>query len=407
MKKYSLAVLVGVFSICALTAFAQEAAPAESSAPATETAAPATETAAPAAVQITPEMRAFAEKLNAYKAKLMQLRDLKAEYQTAQPQRRDEILDAYRPLVNETESLQKELIPLAISAFNSADGKEPELNRFLIGIFEWLIINKENYELAFQIADTVFPKGIIPDELAYLYAYGAFAAFNIMELDKAKEWYDLAREKNGISKIRQYDPEDTMKISFALEQMMPIYQDLWAKEKEIRASEAADDNLPRVCLHTTKGDIVLELFANEAPQAVGNFLTLVKDGFYTDVPFHRVLPFFMAQGGDPTGTGSGGPGYCIKCECRQPNARMHFRGSISMAHAGTNTGGSQFFLTFVPTGFLNGKHTVFGRVIDGMAVLSELQRIDPEGENLPAPDKIVSAEILRGEPTPFEKLPGR
>ena len=405
---------MGVFSICALTAFAQEAAPAESSAPATETAAPATETAAPAtetaapaAVQITPEMRAFAEKLNAYKAKLMQLRDLKAEYQTAQPQRRDEILDAYRPLVNETESLQKELIPLAISAFNSADGKEPELNRFLIGIFEWLIINKENYELAFQIADTVFPKGIIPDELAYLYAYGAFAAFNIMELDKAKEWYDLAREKNGISKIRQYDPEDTMKISFALEQMMPIYQDLWAKEKEIRASEAADDNLPRVCLHTTKGDIVLELFANEAPQAVGNFLTLVKDGFYTDVPFHRVLPFFMAQGGDPTGTGSGGPGYCIKCECRQPNARMHFRGSISMAHAGTNTGGSQFFLTFVPTGFLNGKHTVFGRVIDGMAVLSELQRIDPEGENLPAPDKIVSAEILRGEPTPFEKLPGR
>lgn len=406
MKKYSLTVLMGaVFSICALSAFAQEAASTESPAlvPAAET--PAAET--PAAPQMTPELTAFAEKLNSYKEKLMQLRKLKAEYQTAQPQRRDEILEAYRPLVAETESLQKELIPLAISAFHSTDGKQPELNRFLIGIFEWLIINKENYEYAFQIADTIFPKGVIPDELAYLYAYGAFAAFNTMELDKASQWYDLAREKNAIAKIRQYDPEDTMKISFALEQMMPIYQELWAKEKEIRAKEATDDNLPRVCLHTTKGDVVLELFANEAPQAVGNFLALVKDGFYTDVPFHRVLPFFMAQGGDPTGTGSGGPGYCIKCECRQPNARMHFRGSISMAHAGTNTGGSQFFLTFVPTGFLNGKHTVFGRVIDGMPVLSELQRIDPEGENLPAPDKIVSAEILRGEPTPFEKLPGR
>ena len=125
------------------------------------------------------------------------------------------------------------------------------------------------------------------------------------------------------------------------------------------------------------------------------------------MPFHRVLPFFMAQGGDPTGTGSGGPGYCIKCECRQPNARMHFRGSLSMAHAGPNTGGSQFFLTFVPTGFLNKRHTVFGRVIDGMDVLSEIQRIDPEDQNLPAPDKIIEAKILRGEPTPFEKLPGR
>ena len=131
----------------------------------------------------------------------------------------------------------------------------------------------------------------------------------------------------------------------------------------------------RVKLSTTRGDIVIELFENEAPQAVANFLTLVKDGFYDGVVFHRVLPGFMAQGGDPTGTGSGGPGYSIKCECYQPNYRRHFRGSLSMAHAGRDTGGSQFFLTFVPTSFLDGKHTVFGRVIEGMDVAAGLKRL--------------------------------
>ncbi|MEM6799386.1 MAG: peptidylprolyl isomerase [Planctomycetota bacterium] len=165
--------------------------------------------------------------------------------------------------------------------------------------------------------------------------------------------------------------------------------------------------MPRVKFATSKGDIVIELFENEAPQAVGNFVTLVKQGFYDDVVFHRVLPRFMAQGGDPTGTGTGGPGYNIRCECYQDNARKHFRGTLSMAHAGRDTGGSQFFLTFMPTSHLDGKHTVFGRVIEGMPVLAELQRVDPgEGGNI---DRIVKAEVLRdrGHEYTFEKLPGR
>jgi cyclophilin family peptidyl-prolyl cis-trans isomerase len=115
----------------------------------------------------------------------------------------------------------------------------------------------------------------------------------------------------------------------------------------------------------------------------------------------------MAQGGDPTGTGTGGPGYSIPCECYEPNARAHFRGSLSMAHAGRNTGGSQFFITFVPTFFLNGRHTVFGRVVEGMDVLSDINRIDPEKESDVAPDKIIEAKILRGAPGKFEKLAER
>jgi cyclophilin family peptidyl-prolyl cis-trans isomerase len=125
---------------------------------------------------------------------------------------------------------------------------------------------------------------------------------------------------------------------------------------------------------------------------------LVKKGFYNGLTFHRVLQGFMAQGGDPVGNGTGGPGYSIACECYRPDARHHFRGSLSMAHAGRDTGGSQFFLTFAPTPQLDGKHTVFGRVVSGMDVLAKLQRRDPTDTEAPRPDKILEAEVLRKRP---------
>jgi len=104
----------------------------------------------------------------------------------------------------------------------------------------------------------------------------------------------------------------------------------------------------------------------------------------------------MAQGGDPKGTGLGGPGYNIRSEFSKKNARKHFGGVISMANAGPNTGGSQFFLTFLPAPMLNGKHTVFGRIVSGFDVLPLLQRRDPDGSPpLPEPDKIEKAEVLR------------
>ena len=362
---------------------------------------------APAAQSFTPEVQKFVDGIAAFKEKIKKLRALKEEYQTATPERKDAISAEYTPLRDETAALQKELVPTAIAAYNSTEEKYQDIYLFLVQMFESSVIKTENYETANAIAGAIFADDAkIPEQMRYLYAYAAYAAFNVMDLENAEKWLELAKKYKAFDEIAKYDTGNKMNVASLLAQM-PEYQKLWAEEKAIREKEAAADNLPRVLLKTTKGDITIELFANEAPEAVGNFLTLVKDNFYTDVPFHRVLPFFMAQGGDPTGTGSGGPGYCIKCECRQPNARMHFRGSLSMAHAGPNTGGSQFFLTFVPTGFLNKRHTVFGRVIDGMDVLSEIQRIDPEDQNLPAPDKIIEAKILRGEPTPFEKLPGR
>ena len=137
------------------------------------------------------------------------------------------------------------------------------------------------------------------------------------------------------------------------------------------------------------------------PNTVGNFIFLVESGFYDGLTFHRVLPGFMAQGGCPNGTGTGGPGYTIYCECYEKNYRKHFAGSLSMAHAEQrDTGGSQFFITFTPQPQLNGKHTVFGRVIEGMEVLAKIQRRDPakSSELAITPDKIIKAEVLNKRP---------
>ena len=126
-------------------------------------------------------------------------------------------------------------------------------------------------------------------------------------------------------------------------------------------------------IETKKGDLVLELFANDVPLTVNNFVFLAREGFYNSITFHRIIPDFMAQGGDPTGTGSGGPGYSFVDEFTK---HTHVTGALSMANAGPNTNGSQFFITYAPQRHLDGKHSVFGQLIDGMDVLKQLKNGD-------------------------------
>ncbi len=126
---------------------------------------------------------------------------------------------------------------------------------------------------------------------------------------------------------------------------------------------------------TSAGKIVCELFAKDAPNTVNNFVFLAREGFYNGTTFHRVIEDFMIQGGDPTGTGRGGPGYRFNDELRN-NPRKHQRGSLSMANAGPNTNGSQFFITHVVTDWLDGKHTVFGQVTAGQEVVDAIKAGD-------------------------------
>ncbi len=128
-------------------------------------------------------------------------------------------------------------------------------------------------------------------------------------------------------------------------------------------------------IKTNKGDIELQLSADHAPSTVNNFVFLAGEGFYDDVAFHRVIPDFMVQGGDPTGSGSGGPGYRFDCEVSE-NPLTHERCVISMANAGPNTNGSQFFITHSPQPHLNGRHTVFGTVTSGHDVVDSIAQGD-------------------------------
>jgi cyclophilin family peptidyl-prolyl cis-trans isomerase len=145
-------------------------------------------------------------------------------------------------------------------------------------------------------------------------------------------------------------------------------------------------------MQTNKGTIELELHDEDAPKTVGNFVKLAGDGFYDGVIFHRVIPDFMIQGGDPTGTGTGGPGYQFEDEF---NDHKIVRGALAMANAGPNTNGSQFFIVTTESApWLDGKHTVFGRVTSGMDVVDAIEQLPTDGRDRPRDDAVIErAEV--------------
>jgi peptidyl-prolyl cis-trans isomerase B (cyclophilin B) len=143
-------------------------------------------------------------------------------------------------------------------------------------------------------------------------------------------------------------------------------------------------------LETEKGNLVIELFAKDVPRTVNNFAFLARQGFYDGTTFHRVIPDFMVQGGDPTGMGSGGPGYRFDDEF---TSHAHVTGAVSMANSGANTNGSQFFITYEPTPWLDRHHTVFGQLVEGMDVLKSLTPRDPSQNPQFEGDKIIRVTI--------------
>lgn len=177
-------------------------------------------------------------------------------------------------------------------------------------------------------------------------------------------------------------------------------RDAWEVELALRAAEDAADDLPRVQVLTARGMILAELYENQAPNTVANFVSLARDGFYDGTRFHRVLGKFMSQGGDPNSrkgadgaAGSGGPGYTIADEHTGSDFRTHFAGSLAMAKtAAPNSAGCQFYFTHLPTPHLDGRHTVFGRILDGLDVARSLQ-VD---------DEILAVNVLRTRDHAYE-----
>lgn len=346
------------------------------------TAPPSTSPAAATAETNRPAAAAYQRVMEDWKTVLKDLRKLKLQYQSAAAGAdQAKIQQEWKDLITKGNDIVGSLEAAGIKAYVESPNEDAELSRFLVKLADDAI-QRDDYAAAKRITDVLIEYQC-PDK--QIYDSAAIAAFVLNDYDTAEKYFKQAKDLGVQS--------DTSK---QLEPLVKQYRELWAKEKEIREAEAKADDLPRVKLTTTKGVIVLELFENEAPETVGNFVSLVEKGFYNGLNFHRVLKGFMAQGGDPKGDGTGGPEYRIFGEQSRPNHRNHFQGSLSMAHTGDpDTGGSQFFITFRQTPHLNGLHTCFGRVIEGMDVLPKLQRRDPQAANAPTPDSIMKAEVVR------------
>ena len=167
------------------------------------------------------------------------------------------------------------------------------------------------------------------------------------------------------------------------------------KSKEAGAAATAPVKPAIAVFDTSMGTFEVELATKDAPLTCGNFIALAKKGFYKNVIFHRVIDGFMIQGGDPTGTGTGGPGYTIKDEF-SPKLNHNEPGVISMANAGPNTGGSQFFITLVPTPWLNGHHAIFGKVVEGMDIVKKIGKTATDFQDRPLEDVVMEqVEVVK------------
>ena len=162
----------------------------------------------------------------------------------------------------------------------------------------------------------------------------------------------------------------------------------------LMASCSAKSARPRATIETSMGTIVIELYKDEAPKTVENFITLAKQGFYTGLIFHRVIPGFMIQTGDPTGTGMGGPGYTFEDEF-SPSLRHDGPGVVSMANRGPGTNGSQFFITLAATHWLDGKHTIFGHVIEGQNVAEQITAVERDGSDRPRKNVLMKQVTIQ------------
>jgi cyclophilin family peptidyl-prolyl cis-trans isomerase len=330
---------------------------------------------------VTTNKSAFSAKLDEWKTIIKSMRALSPRYALSTEDEAIGIQQEWADLIKRGELLIPELRATGKAAYAAAQGQDRAVEQFLKKL---LIddIEHDRYERGLDLGNSLLASGCDAKEV--IEATGV-AAFCTNDFDGAETLFKRAQEAGGLSDKGLHNLS-----------LIESYKTHWATEKELREKEAAADDLPRVKVVTNRGELIVELLENEAPDTVGNFISLVEKEFYDGLAFHRVLPGFMAQGGCPQGTGSGGPGYTIMCETDAENHRKHFRGTLSMAHAGKHSGGSQFFLTFLPTPHLDGEHTVFGRVIEGLDVLGELQRIDPTGEDRTSkPDVIVTMRVIR------------
>ena len=295
-------------------------------------------------------------------------------------------------LVGRTRELEQEMLQASIRALKSDQPVHPALSRMVMNRIDRHLDGK-NGEVPFDPTKALELLQLVaksdpnhPNLTSYLY-YG-----NLLcnRFDEARKILDKATSEGFTV------PASTLP-------QLKAYEKTWKKELEARSSEMEKDDLPRVLIETDAGNIEIELFENEAPNTVSNFIALVESGFYNGLTFYRVEPTSFCQTGCPNSDGTGDAKYRIVSESRFPKARSHFAGSLSMVLNSDGTHSSQFLITRQPLSQLDGKNTVFGRVIEGMPTVYNLRNVqlDAARSNPLPPSQILKATVLRKRDHPY------
>lgn len=312
-------------------------------------------------------------------------------YRLSEDEKVDKELQAeYQKLLIDGRALARELqLQMLLDARVSMGKDQEEKTKFIFDLFR-TNSDLDRYEYNWELAQYLIDVGF-EDSKKEIYAMIGRNALAQNDFLTARKFYEKAVSL-------QVFPEAEQKVGVVL----PDATMKWPAEEAARKRDAEKGDLPRVVFETTKGKFVIELFEDEAPNTVGNFIHLVEKGFYNDLLFHRVEKHLVVQTGCPNADGTGGPGYSIKGENGLPNFRTHFRGAVGMALAGDNadSGGSQFYVCLVPLNFLDGRFTIFGRIVEGMDTIEHLNRVNlseksDEGERNLVPDQILNAKVLR------------
>lgn len=394
----SVVFLAGIFSALPLrVAIAQEAAPgAESSTASTQAPASVDPVAEPEPLSEEAQelIKQFEEKQQTWAETLAEMRAIQIRYSNGADRSRQS-LQRFHELRDRSRGEMRELFDVGVQLFELRDDYF-EAASVLATALDY---RRENsiYEDSFQAAKLLIEAGAT---MPYLYLMAARAAFVEGHFDEVMPLYETFVEVEGPDKLEKVDQQ--------IVNILDFYPQWWEEELQRRAEDAQAGDLPRVLLETTRGPVLLELFEDQAPNTVANFIRLVEEGYYDETEFYQVIDDLMAMGGDPRGDGSGTSGRFIPDEHDHPQRRRIFRGSLFMAKMslpGEDAGfapdsaSSQFIIALMPIIPKDPSQTVFGRVIQGMDVVGSFQRIDPQEKKeeqiqLP-PDRILTARVVR------------
>jgi cyclophilin family peptidyl-prolyl cis-trans isomerase len=337
----------------------------------------------PMTIPVTPETEEFKQAVEAFREHVKKMREVVVRFNTGTAAEEEKWKQRWKDLMVEGRPLFQDMLLAAAAEFEA----DPQERR---NIASWLfkVVNQnvedDRFEGMLPIIDTLLEDRPQSEDLL------RFQGMTAVALNR----YDVARESlEALAKIQEGREELTQ-----LRESLDESEVRWNEELEIRKQEAAGEPLPRVLIRTTKGDMEVELYENQAPDTVGNFIYLVESGFYDHQPFHSGKQHFLIQGG---GDDILKPDYTIYGEMDRPDARRFYRGTLGMALSGhPDSAYSQFFIALMPNNELDDEFTAFGRIVKGMEVIANLNKIDPKAEKkenpTPAdePDEILEIRVL-------------